>query len=145
MKLDLLLLRPSHVVWPEQAFENDRKLDSGTRIGRAELFLHGDAKDAPEDTELLMDRGRFQSSELDDSILAPDTPTLLEPAPLVEFDLGGVDLGHLHRSEYRSEGLECGLIRLVRLGRSSRRLGIVLQEKVRPIVEQELFAFANNI
>lgn len=118
---------------------------AGTWIGWAEFFLYGDVEDTSRDAELLMDSSRFQGSNLNNSCLAADVPMLLKPAPQVEFDLAGIDFGHLHRTECRYEGLERALVRLVRLGRSIRRLGIVLQEKVRPIVEYELFAFANNI
>jgi hypothetical protein len=87
----------------------------------------------------------FQGSEFNDSGLAANTPAMLEPAPQVEFDLSSVDFGHLHRSERGFEGFERGLVSLVRLRSANRRLGIVLQEKVRPFTEEELLALANNI
>ena len=92
-----------------------------------------------------MDHCRFQGSEFDDSSLAANTPAMFEPAPQVDLDLRRVDIGNLHRSKHGPEALQRRQIRCVCLGSSNGRLRVVLQEKVRPIVEQELFAFANNI
>jgi hypothetical protein len=90
---DRLLLRPSHVVRPEQALEHYRKFNADTRVHWAELLLYRNIEDPPEYPELLMDGCRFQNAEFDDTILPPNTPPLLEPAPQMEFDLCGVDLG----------------------------------------------------
>jgi len=81
MEFDILLLRPTHVVWPEQAFKKHRELHTGTWIGGTEFLLHCDAEYAPKDSEFLMNRCRFQGPEFDAFLLTSNVSALLGPAP----------------------------------------------------------------
>src|SRR5262249_35043953 len=119
----------------EQALEHYRKFNSCTGIRGAELLLYRDIENAPQYTELLVNGCRLQGAELDDSIFAANASALLQPAAQMEFDLRGVDLVQLHRAECRSQGFKRRLVALVGLGRSDGRLGIMLQEQIRPVVE----------
>jgi len=54
MPLDPLLFRPGYVMWFEQAFDGDRKLDARTWIRRKELLANGHIQYAPKYPEFLV-------------------------------------------------------------------------------------------
>jgi hypothetical protein len=95
--LDVGLLRPSHVVRPEQAFEDYRKLDAGTGIGRAELFPHRHVEHSTQYAAFLVHRGWLDGPKFSDDRLAANFLLLLEPTPQMHLDFGCINVCELGR------------------------------------------------
>jgi hypothetical protein len=92
-----------------------------------------------------MNGSGFQFPEFRGPSLPPNLFAVLEPITQVDLDLGCVDISHFHPAKHRSQSLERILIRFVGAGCADRRLGVVLQEKIRPFVKSELFALADDV
>jgi len=143
--LDPRLLRPRHVVRPEQALENHRKFHTGTRVGRAELFPHRHVEHSTQHPEFLVHRGWFYGPKFGDARLPADTLLLLEPTTQMNFDFCGVNVCELDRSKHGFERFQRVLVSFVRCLCPNRRLGVVLQEKIRPFAKRQFSTLADCI
>ena len=127
-------------MWPEQPLQNHGELDTGTRVGGAELLLYCDAENSSKHPKLLMNRRRLQQSDFDHSRSPPHASALLEAVSKVCLNPRRVDFRELHRSEHRAKGLEGVVVHFVRLLCANRRLRVVLDKKV---IECKLLALTD--
>src|SRR6202049_5326497 len=92
-----------------------------------------------------MNRGRLEHSFFDEPRLRLAPDSLAQPTSQVAFDGVTREIGQLLRSKYLHQMCNRARVHFVGLGRSQRRLGIVLQEQLRPFFERQLFALAHDL
>src|ERR1700676_169928 len=117
----------------------------GTGIRRTEFLLHAHTEDPPQNPKLLVSRCRLQGSEFAETRRSTH-PLLLTDSPTqILLDLIGIDFDELPFSEFGFQVLQCHYICPMGLRCTNGWLRIVVQKKVHPLVEHQMFTPPNRL
>jgi len=85
--LNALLFRPRYVVWLEQPFDHDRKLDAGTWIRRKKLLQTGHIAHMPKHPEFLVYGSWLHDAYFVIAILRFGSDALTKTFPKEQFNI----------------------------------------------------------
>src|SRR5216683_4941259 len=85
--LNALLFRPRYVVWLEQPFDHDRKLDAGTWIRRKKLLPNGHIEHTPKHPEFLVYGGWLHDASFVIAILRFGSDALTKTFAKEQFNI----------------------------------------------------------
>jgi hypothetical protein len=131
-ELDLLLLKPSYVVRPEEPIDPCWEFHSCARIREEEFLAPRHIQHATQHSQLLVHPRCLQHTFLHGSTPRLDDHSLLEPSTKVHLDIVGGQFGEFGFLKHGSQMLQSALIDAVGLRRAERGLGKILQIKIRP-------------
>jgi hypothetical protein len=145
LKLDPLLLGPTHVVRPKQPLNLDRELHPGAWVGRQQFIVDRDVQHTAKHPQFLMDCRRLKPIFFNNAGGGRDLNPSLKPPSKIVLNVICGKLSDRSLAECLFEAPAGALVRFVGLFRADRRLGVVLQEKVHPIRKLQLFSFPDDI
>jgi hypothetical protein len=109
-----------------------------------ELLSNRHIEHAAHYTQFLMDRRCFQQALFHESNLCLHQYTFLEPPTQIRFDIVSSQFRKSGAFEHLSQMLQSALVDLVSLRPAERRLGEVLQIRIRPLPKFEILAAAQR-
>jgi hypothetical protein len=144
MTLNTLLFRPSQVMRPKQSLDGERKLDSRTRIRREQSLSDSHIQNTSKHSQFLMNGIGLQLSPFAIAVSCCEASWLAQPPLKIQLDVVSRYIGQSAKCKSGLQMLRSAKIGAVSFGCADWRVWVVLQKRIRPLPENQIFSVPDN-